>query len=402
MQDLDSRAKHGDRAALAERDAEWRDIRPAPSVHALLSERWSQDSERIALTMVTTGNPDDGDVRVTRGDLLARVNRAANLFSAMGIGKDDAVATLLPSGIDAMVALYGAQAAGIAAPLNPMLRPDDLEHLLRLAEARILIASSDPSLGIWNTARDLARRLPGLRLYSVGPETGDAEDFDLACAATDGAALSFSRQAAPSDIAAYMHTGGTTGMPKLAAISHDAFLYGAWAQARCWGFGPDDVILSALPLFHVSGLATLGNVPLAAGAEVVFLSPTGFRNPAIVSGFWRIVERYRGSFSAFVPTIAATLCGIPTEGADLSSLRTIMLGGSAPPVDVLQRIAAHVPSARVVVTYGQTECIVGTGSRPGQAIDPMSSGQALPMMTATIRDLTTGEDRPCGDRKSVV
>lgn len=395
MQHLASRAKRGGSGAVRESDREWQKIRPARSMHELLSVMWSNESDRIALTMIPTGNPDEGDIRVTRGELLERINRAANLFSARGVGPGDAVATLLPSGIDALVALYGAQAAGIAAPLNPMLRREDLEHLLRLADARILIASSDPALGIWETARDLAARIPGLRLYSVGPPTADAEDFERGCAGMDGSKLTFARDVAPSNVAAYMHTGGTTGMPKLAAISHDAFIYGAWAQARCWDLGPDDVILSALPLFHVSGLATLGNVPLAAGAEVVFLSPTGFRNPAIVSNFWRIVERYRGSFSAFVPTIAATLCGIPTGGADLSSLRTVMLGGSAPSVDVLQRLAGHVP-ARVVVTFGQTECIVGTGSRPEQRVDPMSSGQALPLMTATIRDLNTGRDQPPG------
>jgi fatty-acyl-CoA synthase len=395
LQNLASLTKCGDGEGPTAALGDWREIRPARSVHAMLSAVWSIEGDRVAVTMIPTGNPADGDIRVTRGELLARVNRAANLFASLGVGPSDAVATLLPSGIDALVALYGAQAAGIATPLNPLLRLSELEHLLRLSGARVLVASSDPAIGVWQTARELAARIPGLRLFSAGPATPDADDFDVACTGQDGSRLAFARDIEPSDIAAYMHTGGTTGMPKLARISHDAFIYGAWAQARCWEFGPKDVVLSALPLFHVSGLATLGNVPLAAGAEIVFLSPTGFRNPAIVANFWRIVERYRGSFSAFVPTIAATLCGVPTGGAELSSLRTIMIGGSAPPVDTLQRLAAHVP-ARVVVTFGQTECIVGTGNLPGQAIDAMSSGQALPFMQAVIRDLQSGRDLPPG------
>ncbi len=386
-----SHMRSRDDASPPPASAEWRDIRSANSIHELLSRVWSHDSDRIAVTEIPTGDPDDGDIRLTRGQLLDRVNRAANLFASAGIGPEDAVATLLPSGIDALTVLYGAQAAGIAAPLNPLLGIAELEHLLTLSGARVLVASSDPSIGVWTTAQELARRLPRLRLFSVGPPTPDAVDFGTACTQQGGARLGFDRLVRPVDIACYVHTGGTTGMPKLACISHDSFLYGGWVQSRCWGFGATDVILSALPLFHISGLATLGNVPLSVGAEVVFLSPTGFRNPKIVANFWRIVERYRGSFSAFVPTIAATLSSVPTDGRDLSSLRTIMTGGAAPPVDTLARLRAHV-AADIVVTFGQTECIVGTGNRPGEAIDPRSSGKPLPGMRLAIRDLASGRD----------
>jgi len=381
--------------------ASWEAARPACSTYELLSRVWSRDGDRIAATMIPTGNPDDGDLRISRAALLKRVNRAANLFASIGVGPEDGVATLLPSGIDALVVSFGAQAAGIVAPLNPLLRVSELEHLIRLSGSRILVASSDPALGMWEKATQLAARLPDLRLFSVGPAMPETEDFDRACAAFDGGRLAFARAILPSDIAAYIHTGGTTGMPKLARITHDNFLYGAWAQSRNWGFGEDDVILSALPLFHVSGLATLATVPLSVGAEVVFLSATGFRNPEIVASFWRIVEIYRGSFSAFVPTIAATLTAIPAGGADLSSLATIMIGGAAPPVDTIRRLKAHVP-ADIVVTYGQTECLVGTGNRPGDEIDPMSAGPLSPFMQIAIRAEAKGPDLRTGEAGDIL
>ena len=377
----------------------WEDVRPAQSTYELLSRAWSRDQDRIAVTFLSTGNPDDGDVRVSRGEMLQRLHRAANLFSSLGVGSEDSVATLLPSGTDSLAVLYGAQAAGIAAPLNPLLRISELEHLIRLAGSRVLVASSDPALGIWDKAVDLASRIPGLRLFGTGPEGAGVENFDAACAAHDGDALRFRRTVRPADIAAYIHTGGTTGMPKLARIKHDNFIYGAWAQSRIWGFDADDVILSALPLFHVSGLATLATVPLSVGAEVVILSGSGFRNPKIIENFWRIVERYRGSFSAIVPTIAAILAATSPNGADLSSLRTIMIGGAAAPADTLRRLKAHV-LADIVATFGQTESLVGTGNRPGHAIDPMSSGPIAPLMQIAIRG--DGKDLPAGEAGEIM
>lgn len=375
----------------------WPSARPASSTYELLQAALSQAPDRIALTMLPTGNPDDGDVRISRRELLERINRAANLLAALGVGPGDSVATLLPSGIDALVVTLGAQAAGIAAPVNPMLAIDEIEHLVQLAGSRILVASSDPELGIWSKAEELARRLPGLKLFSVGTQQADLEDFGAAAAAHSGDELAFTRVITPNDIAAYIHTGGTTGLPKLASITHDNFIYGAWAQSRLWRFGEADVILSALPLFHVSGLATLAMVPLSVGAEVVFLSPSGFRNPQIVRNFWRIVEQYRGSFSAFVPTIAHMLTQVPSAGIDLSSLRTIMIGGAAAPADTIVRLKQHVP-ARIVTTYGQTECLTGTGSSLDESLNPLSSGHTTPFMQVAVRPRDgLGGDLPPGE-----
>lgn len=387
--------------AAAETPATWEAARPARSTHEMLSRALSRDGDRVALTMLPTGNPDDGDVRISRRGLLRKMNRAANLFAALGIGTEDNVATLLPSGIDAVAISYGAQAAGIVAPLNPLLRIAELEHLIRLSGSRVLVAASAPEAGTWDKARELAARVPGLRLFSVGPVAAGAEDFDAACSAFDGERLAFARETRPSDVAACIHTGGTTGMPKLARITHDNFLFGAWTQSRSWAFDENDVILSALPLFHVSGMATLAMVPLSVGAEVVFLSPSGFRNPQIVSNFWRIVEKYRGSFTALVPTMAATLAATPSGGEDLSSLRTVMIGGSAPPVDTIRRLKARVP-ADIVVTFGQTESLVGTGNRPGQVIDPMSAGPVAPFMQVAIRAQPDGPDLPVGQAGEIL
>ncbi|MGO4832452.1 AMP-binding protein, partial [Rhizobiaceae sp. 2RAB30] len=369
-------------------------MRPTHSTYELLRRAWEFERDRVAVTFLPTGDPDEGDVRVTRGEMLSQLHRTANFLRAIGVGDRDSVATLLPSGPDALAVIYGAQAAGIATPLNPLLGIAELEHLVRLAGSRVLVASTDPGLDIGEKATEIARRVPGLRLFGIGPQIADAEDFNAACAPFRGEALQFDRVIRPTDIAAYMHTGGTTGRPKLAAIKHDNFVYGAWAQSRSWDFDAPDVILSALPLFHVSGLATLATVPFSVGAEVVILSASGFRNPKIVQNFWRIVEKYRGSFSAFVPTIAATLAAMPSRDTDISSLRTIMIGGAAAPVDTVRRLKAVMP-ANIVVTFGQTESLVGTGNRPGHEVGPMSSGPISPLMQIAIR--SGGRDVPAGD-----
>lgn len=376
--------------------APWDVQRTASSTYELLNGALLAAPERIALTELPTGNPDDGDIRITRREMMRSITRAANLFTALGVGPQDSVAMLLPSGAVALQTIFGAQAAGIAAPINPLLQTQEIAHLLKLAGSRVLVASTDPETGIWPKAEELARGFPGLTVLTAGPRRPGFADVSESARNEPDDRLSSGRSARPDDIAAYIHTGGTTGFPKLARITHDNFLYGAWAQSRLWSFDANDVILSALPLFHVSGLATLGLVPLSVGAEVVTLSPTGFRNPEIVRNFWRIVERYRGSFSAFVPTIAHMLSTVPVGETDISSLRTVMVGGAAAPTETLRRLKSQL-QAKIVVTFGQTECLVGTGSRPDEEPDPLSSGRPAPQMRVAIRgSVDAAEDLPGG------
>jgi fatty-acyl-CoA synthase len=118
---------------------------------------------------------------------------------------------------------------------------------------------------------------PGDRLLAPPPETGE-------------------------EVAAYFHTGGTTGAPKLAAHTHRGQLVAAYGCAALLDLGPDDVVTGTLPMFHVAGTILMGISTFLSGSELLLLSPAGLRNPVMVERFWRLCERYGVTVAGGVPT----------------------------------------------------------------------------------------------------
>src|SRR5690606_21955017 len=98
------------------------------------------------------------------------------------------------------------------------------------------------------------------------------------------------------DIAAVFHTGGTTGIPKLAAQTHANQVVNAWLIAADSAADPDDdepaTILGALPLFHVNALHVTMLAPMLKGQRVVWAGPLGYRDPAFYGEVWRIIEHF--------------------------------------------------------------------------------------------------------------
>ena len=150
--------------------------------------------------------------------------------------------------------------------------------------------------------------------------------------------MTFQRVIDPEDIASMYHTGGTTGRPKLARRSHFNEAVLAWGLRVANGLQPGEGALCGLPLFHCNGTCVTGLAPFSIGAEVVLLSPAGYRDPAIMKNFYRIVERYRPVFFSCVPTVLSVLLDTPVDGADISSLRYVICGaaplerGTLPPL----------------------------------------------------------------------
>ena len=118
--------------------------------------------------------------------------------------------------------------------------------------------------------------------------------------------------------------------------------------------GPDDVVTGTLPMFHVAGTILLGISTFLAGSELVLMSPSGLRNPAIVSSFWRICERYGVTLAGGVPTSIGAIAEVPLGGADISSVRGGLTGASSLPVAVREKFEA-VTGKRLNEIYGMTE-----------------------------------------------
>jgi fatty-acyl-CoA synthase len=169
------------------------------------------------------------------------------------------------------------------------------------------------------------------------------------------------------ELASYFHTGGTTGLPKVARHTHLNELADSWSVAVMAGLSAQDTLLCGLPLFHVNGVVVTGLAPFMVGAKVVLLGADGFRSKTAVQHFWRNVERFKASFFSAVPTIYSTLLGIPIGGVDVSSLRYAICGAAAMPPELIREFE-KATGVKILEGYGLTEgtCVSSVNARDGE------------------------------------
>ncbi|MFT7028539.1 MAG: fatty-acyl-CoA synthase, partial [Paracoccaceae bacterium] len=217
----------------------------------------ARDPGAIAITMLMTGAPDEQPRRIDYAALLGMIRAAANMFADLG-GPAPGVAYMLPSLPETYATLWGAETAGYAVPINFLLQADSIAELLRASGAKILVAlGPHPQLDIWEKALAIRDQVPGLILVRVAPPGAQAQDgvvdFGAALMAQPQDRLTFGEPRGGTDVAAYFHTGGTTGVPKLVAHTHRSQLVAGLGGAAMCGYTPDDVLTATLPLFHVAG-----------------------------------------------------------------------------------------------------------------------------------------------------
>ncbi|MEV0057991.1 acyl-CoA synthetase [Saccharopolyspora shandongensis] len=336
-----------------------------------------------ALHLLPGGSRWDEPQTWTYGDLLARVNQAANLYSALGLEPGGVVGLLLPNTGTTYAALLGAQVIGIANPVNPMLATEHIIEIMRLTDVRILVAPApelDPAG--WYKACSVAEALPRLRaLISVGGATRAASpawvgDFDLLADAQPSDHLIDEYRSAATNIAAYFHTGGTTGVPKVAPHTHANEVYVAWALSEHAVFDGDAVVLSGLPLFHVNAILVSTLAPLLKGGAAVSMGALGFRDREAMTDFWWIVERYRITTFSAVPTVYAALPPVP-DGVDISSLRAGIVG-AAPLWNRVRTEFESNTGVPMVEGYGLTEGTCANTFTPITGGPPGTVGLPLP------------------------
>jgi fatty-acyl-CoA synthase len=336
-----------------------------------------------AIQFLLNASADDTPIVITHGQFVARVTQAANMFHALGVGAGDVVSFLLPLLPQSFFTLFGAEAAGIANPVNPLLEAHQIAEILEAAGTKVLVALG-PTEGsdIWNKVVKVRGQLKHLKaivqVNGPGDEANGIYAFDALISKQPADRLVSGRQIAASDVAAYFHTGGTTGTPKLVLHTHANQVYQAWACNLLLKSTPGRSLLFGMPLFHVGGALTQSLATLSSGSCLVVLSPAGWRNPAALRNLWLLVERYRPEAVSSVPTVLAASLTVPVGNADISSLRFAAGGGSAIPVAVGQALQEkfNIP---VFEVYGMTETAsVHTIAYPDQPIRLGSVGHPMP------------------------
>src|SRR5690348_8910627 len=224
----------------------------------LLQAAARDNAQRIAIRYLAGTTAADPVRDVTFEALLRHALQTANLLHAEGIGPGDTVTLLLPSVPETFFALWGAEIAAIANPVNYFLDASQIAGIMKEAGTKALIAA-DTSLfaDIWPKVEAIRAALPGLKVFRVGggksaPMPGVIE-FETACARQPGDKLVAPKKLEHDTVAALFHTGGTTGLPKLARHTHGALALAAWSNALFFDLGPGTVLLNPLPQFHVGG-----------------------------------------------------------------------------------------------------------------------------------------------------
>lgn len=386
----------------------WETLASDWTTYGLLRDAAERHADLPSVDFLADAAHDRPAVRLSYRDLFAAVTCTANALFRLGVGKADPVAILLPNLVETHLSLWGAQAAGIAAPVNPLLEPAQIAGLLNRIQARILVTTG-PRLSpdLWDKALAVAALVPGLTaILAVGGAgdvpagTAPAVDFHKTIAAEPADHLVSGRVIAPEDPAAYFMTGGTTGAPKVAIQIHRNQAFQARIVAEQNAFQPGDVLLAGLPMFHVNAVMVTGLSVFAGGGSAVLLTAQGYRNKAVIENFWAIADRCNARTFSAVPTILAALLEQPRAPGQAACLRDVVCGAAPLPLELYNRFE-EMTGIHIREGYGQTEgtCVTSCNPAEGERL-PGSVGLRLPyqqvrcvtlLPDGTLADCAVGE-----------
>lgn len=399
----------------ADRDAiesempwEARDI--PSSVWDQLDRTASAHGTRPAISFQMFSTPGAPAKTLTWAELRARVAQAANLFRSLGVGPDDTVAYVLPNTLETAVALLGGMVAGKVSPINALLEPEKIADILRQTGARVVVTlrsfpKSDLAQKVAAAVAevptvthvlevDLLSYLTGIKRLVVplirpkNPTAHRARVADFnGLADAQPRSLSFDT-GGPERICALFHTGGTTGLPKVAQHRQKGILYNGWVGATLL-FTEEDVMLCPLPLFHVFAAYPILMSAVASGAHMVMPTPAGYRGDGVFGNFWKLIERWKVSFMITVPTALAALTQRPVN-ADISTLRSGISGSAPLPLEIFRRFES-VSQVEIAEGYGLTEATCLVSCNPPAGLKKIGS-VGIPFPYTDVRILHCAED----------
>jgi len=348
--------------------------------------------KRIALRFLETATIQEDPVDLNYTQLLKRVTQAANLFHDFGIGEKDVVSFLLPNLPQTHLVLWGAEATGIVNPINPLLEVDQMVDILNAAESKILVAlGPQEDEGIWEKVEEIRSRVPTIKsvfqVCGAGDEGNNIFDFDALLENQPDDHLVSKRTFSPDDIAAYFHTGGTTGTPKLAQHTHRNEIYEAWVLTKTLELTEQSILFCGLPLFHVNAVIVTGITAFYSGAQAVVLTAMGYRHPQVIPNFWALIEKYQASIFVAVPTVFSSLLQVALQGENISTLKYAVCGAAPMPVKVF-RDFERITGIKIFEGYGLTEgtCVSSANPLHGKSLIG-SIGLRLPYQPMKVVEL---------------
>ncbi len=313
-----------------------------------------------------------GKRRLTYAELAQQVTRMANGLQQLGLAAGQRAAVYLEKNTESVVSLFGTAAAGGAfVPVNPLLKAQQVSHILRDCNVGILVTSTVRYAAL----NDHLPQCPDLHTVIL---TDDAAG-DLPAASIRLARWADLMQAAgdyrqhrriDSDMAAILYTSGSTGTPKGVVLSHRNLMAGAYSVASYLQNTANDRILVVLPLSFDYGLSQLTTAFLVGACAV--LADSRFPKDIL-----QTISAERITGLAGVPPLWQQLAGLTWNQPHC--LRYMTNSGGAMPATTLEQLRAALPSTEIYLMYGLTESFRSTYLPPSE-LDrrPGSIGRAIP------------------------
>ncbi|WP_221793618.1 malonate--CoA ligase [Aquisediminimonas sediminicola] len=321
-----------------------------------------------------------GDILLDYGQLRSESARIAALLAELGIQPGDRVTAQVEKSVPAMLLYLGCLWHGaVYMPLNSGYTASEVAWFIDNAEPSLLIV--DP---LW---RDRLDNLPdSLRIETLdGSGKGSWTDL-LAHVTTTSKAPPRHDPEAP---AAMLYTSGTTGKPKGAVIPRRALSSNAAILVDAWRFTKDDVLIHALPIFHVHGLFIATNTLISAGGSMIFLPK--FDAAEVLHLFPRATSLMG------VPTFYTRLLTLPGLTPDAVKGMRMFISGSAPLLAETHRAFADKTGHCILERYGMTETQMNTSNPYEGTREPGTVGFPLPGVDLRITDPASGSPLPQGE-----
>lgn len=324
-----------------------------------------------------------GAARVTYQNLVHRARGMGNALDALGFTASARIAIYLDKRVETVVSILGAAAAQcVFVPINPLLKPKQVAHILLDCGADCLITSalrarvldehgltSVSNTIIVDDAGSASRQLRTTACVQSWPESanGNRSERD-----SENPPQSPGSANVDTDLAAILYTSGSTGLPKGVMLSHRNLLEGAWSVAHYLNYVSSDRILAALPLSFDAGLSQLTSA-WAAGATAMLINYLVPRDIIDACASERITA------ITGVPPLWMQLARANWPETARSTLRYFANTGGKLPAPVLQQLRALFPQAKPYLMYGLTEAFRSTFLDPSE-VDrrPDSIGKAVP------------------------
>ena len=395
---------------------------PSTTLYAQLAETTRQfphnTAAKLILSYLLGGKVTIGG-QLTYQQLLNQVERFANALSQLGVKKGDRVALMLPNSMHYMIAFFGAMRIGaIIVNNNPTYTARELKHQLvdsgaetiiilnlfypRLREIqsdtpikRVIVCHMFDMLGFPSKQLVKAKQKRDAAWVDVHPEH---DIFFFERLLQKYSAVAPAVDVHPDDVAVLQYTGGTTGLPKAAMLTHRNLVTNA-TQINAWFTSAErgvEKFMCAIPFFHVYGLVVAMVYGVSIGAEMQIVP-----NPRPIDNVMNIMQKERSTVYPGVPAMYIGIVNHPKiADYDLRSIKACLSGSAALPVEIQTKFN-DLTGGRLIEGFGMTELSPVSHANPLHGVSKKGSvGVPLPDTDAKIVDLETMQDIPIGSEAS--